>query len=57
MHNTAAPSAEFYSCYIALLEARKPFLGRSFSNRVISIDGINIFGGLYSFGAFIELVK
>jgi hypothetical protein len=40
-----------------LLEARKPFLGCSFSNRVFSIDGTNVSGGLCSFGASIELVK
>jgi hypothetical protein len=32
-------------------------LGCSFSNRVFSIDGINVLGGLCSFGASIELVK
>jgi hypothetical protein len=42
---------------IALLEARKPFLGRPFSNRVFSVDGTNASGGLCSFGAAIELVK
>jgi hypothetical protein len=40
-----------------LLEARKPFLGCSFSSRVFSIDGTNVSGGLCSFGASIELVK
>jgi hypothetical protein len=40
-----------------LLEARKPFLGCSFSNTVFSVDGTNISGGLCSFGASIELVK
>jgi hypothetical protein len=42
---------------IALLEARKPFLGCSFSNGVFSVDGANVSGGLCSFGASIELVK
>jgi hypothetical protein len=42
---------------IALVEARKPFLGCSFSNRVFSVDGTNVSGGLCSFGASIELVK
>jgi hypothetical protein len=42
---------------IALLEARKPFLGCSFSNRVFYVDGTNVSGGLCSFGASIELVK
>jgi hypothetical protein len=42
---------------IASLEARKPFLGCSFSNRVFSVDGRNVSGGLCSFGASIELVK
>jgi hypothetical protein len=42
---------------IALLEARKPFLGCSFSNRVFSIDGTNVSGGLRSSGASTELVK
>jgi hypothetical protein len=41
---------------IALLEARKPFLGYSFSNRVFSVDGTNVSGGLCSFGASTELV-
>jgi hypothetical protein len=41
----------------ALLEARKPFLGCSFSNRVFFIDGTNVSGGLCTFGALIELVK
>jgi hypothetical protein len=40
-----------------LLEARKPFSGCSFSNRVFSVDGTNVSGGLCSFGASIELVK
>jgi hypothetical protein len=40
-----------------LLEARKPFLGCSFSNRVFSVDGTNVSGRLCSFGASIELVK
>jgi hypothetical protein len=42
---------------IALLEARRPFFGCSFSNRVFSVDGTNVSGGLCSFGASIELVK
>jgi hypothetical protein len=42
---------------IALHEARKPFLGCSFSIRVFSIDGTNILGGRNSIGASIELVK
>jgi hypothetical protein len=42
---------------IAFLEARKPFLGCSFSNRVLSVDGTNVSGGLCIFGASIELVK
>jgi hypothetical protein len=42
---------------IALLEAPKPLLGCSFSNKVFSIDGANVSGGLCSFGASIELVK
>jgi hypothetical protein len=41
---------------IASLEARKPFLGCSFSNRVFSIDNTNVSGGLCSFRASIELV-
>jgi hypothetical protein len=40
-----------------LLEVRKPFLGRSFSNRVFFIDGTNVSGGLCSFGSSIELLK
>jgi hypothetical protein len=40
-----------------LLEARKPLLGFSFSNRVFSVDGTNVSGGLCSFGASIELLK
>jgi hypothetical protein len=40
-----------------LLEARKPFLGCSFSNRVFSVDDTNVSGGPCSFGASIELVK
>jgi hypothetical protein len=40
-----------------LLEARKPFLGCSFSNRVFSVDGTNVSGGLCSFEASIEIVK
>jgi hypothetical protein len=45
---------------IALLEARKPFLGlfqHSFSTRVLSVDRTSVSGGLFSFGASIELVK
>jgi hypothetical protein len=42
---------------IDLLEARKPFVGCSFSNRVFSVDDTNVSGGLCSFGASIELVK
>jgi hypothetical protein len=42
---------------IALLEARKPFLGCSFSNRAFSVGGTNVSGGLYCFGASIELLK
>jgi hypothetical protein len=42
---------------IALLEACKPFLGCSFSNRVFSVYGTNVSGGLCSFGASTELVK
>jgi hypothetical protein len=42
---------------ISLLEVRKPFFGCSFSNRVFSVDGTNVLGGLCSFGASIELVK
>jgi hypothetical protein len=41
----------------ALLQARKPFWGCSFSNRVFSVDGTNVSGGLCSFGSSIELVK
>jgi hypothetical protein len=40
-----------------LLEALKPFLGCSFSNRGFSVDGTNVSGGLCSFGASIELEK
>jgi hypothetical protein len=40
-----------------LLEAHRPFLGCSFSSRVFSVDGTNVSGGLFSFGALIELVK
>jgi hypothetical protein len=40
-----------------LLEAWKPFLGCSFSNRVFSVDGTTVLAGLCSFGASIELVK
>jgi hypothetical protein len=35
----------------------KPYLGCSDSNRVFSVDGKNVSGGLCSFGASIELVK
>jgi hypothetical protein len=42
---------------IALLEARKPFLGCSSSNIVFSVYGTNVSGGLCSLGASIELVK
>jgi hypothetical protein len=42
---------------IALLEAHKPFLGCSFSNRVFSVDGTNVLGSLCIFGVLIELVK
>jgi hypothetical protein len=42
---------------IALLEARKPFLGCYVSSRVFSIDGTNVSGGLCRFGALTELVK
>jgi hypothetical protein len=42
---------------IVLLEARKPFLGCSFSNRVFFLDGKNVLGGLCGVGASIELVK
>jgi hypothetical protein len=42
---------------ISLVEARKPFLGCSFSNKVFSVDGTNASGCFYSFGASIELVK
>jgi hypothetical protein len=52
---TRAPSVTHVK--IALLEACKPFLGCSFSNRVFSVDGTNVSGGLCSFGASIELVK
>jgi hypothetical protein len=40
-----------------LLEVHKPFLGCSFSNRVFSVGGTNVLGGLCSSGASIELVK
>jgi hypothetical protein len=40
-----------------LLEACKPFVGCCFSNRVFSVDGTNVSGGLCSSGASIELVK
>jgi hypothetical protein len=42
---------------IALLGARKPFLGCSFSKRVLSVDGTNVSGRLCSCGASNELVK
>jgi hypothetical protein len=40
-----------------LLEAREPFWGCSFSNRVFSVDGTNVSGVLCSFVASTELVK
>jgi hypothetical protein len=40
-----------------LLEARKPFLGYSFSNKFFFVDGKIVSGGLCSFGASIEVVK
>jgi hypothetical protein len=40
-----------------LLEAHKPFLGCSFSNRVFFVDSTNVLGGLCSFGALVELIK
>jgi hypothetical protein len=40
-----------------LLEVRKPFLVCSFSNRIFSVNGANVSGGLCSFGALIELIK
>jgi hypothetical protein len=40
-----------------LLEARKPFFGYSFSNRVFSVDRKNVSGSLCRFGALIELIK
>jgi hypothetical protein len=42
---------------IALLEARKLFWGCSLSNSVFSVNGPNISGGRYSFGALIEFIK
>jgi hypothetical protein len=42
---------------IALLGACKSFLGCSFSNRVFSVDGTSVSGGLCSFVASTELVK
>jgi hypothetical protein len=42
---------------IALLEARKPFLGCCFSNKIYSVDVTNVSGGLCGFGASTELVK
>jgi hypothetical protein len=42
---------------IAFLEARKTFVGCSFSNRVFSVDSTNVSGRLCSVGASIELVK
>jgi hypothetical protein len=42
---------------IALLEARKPFLGCSFSNRVFSVDGTDVSDVLCSFVLSVELVK
>jgi hypothetical protein len=52
-----APARSVTHVKIASLEARKPFLGCSFSNRVFSVDGTNVSGGCCSFGASIELVK
>jgi hypothetical protein len=52
-----APARSVAHVKIAFLEARKPFLGCSFSNRVFSVDGTNVSGGLCRFGASIELVK
>jgi hypothetical protein len=40
-----------------LLEARERFSGCSLSNRIFSVDGTNVSGGLCSFGASIKLVK
>jgi hypothetical protein len=40
-----------------LLEVHKPFLGCSFSNRVFSVDGPSVSGGLCRFEALIELMK
>jgi hypothetical protein len=40
-----------------VLEVRKPFLGCSFGNGVFSVDGTNVSGDLYIFGASIELVE
>jgi hypothetical protein len=40
-----------------LLEAGEPFWGYSFSNRVFSVDGTNVSGGLCSIGVSIKLVK
>jgi hypothetical protein len=42
---------------LSLLEVRRPFLGCPFSNKVFSVDGRNVSGGLCSFGASTELVK
>jgi hypothetical protein len=42
---------------IALLEALKPFLGCSFSNRVFSVDATNVSDALCISEASIELVK
>jgi hypothetical protein len=39
------------------LKRAKPFLGCYSSNRVFSVDGKNVSGGLCSVGASIELVK
>jgi hypothetical protein len=47
----AAPSMSVTHVKIALLESHKPFLGCSFSNRVFSVDGTNVSGGLSSFEA------
>jgi hypothetical protein len=57
MHDMPVVSAECHSCQNSLTEARKPFLGCSFSNRVFSVDGTNVSGDLCSFGASVELVK
>jgi hypothetical protein len=51
------PSAEWHSCQNCLAWSGKIILGCSLSNRVFSVDRINVSGGLCSFGASIELVK